>query len=231
MSPPEFICATPFPAVPAVRETGVLFQPEMARATFAGIKTQTRRLFKLPNGFSWYDELGGEAAGWMSDDTGPGWWHIEELTSPYGAVGDRIWGREAYRTIKFLDSFPPRNLALGAPIFYEASPEPDASDRPAELGKYRPGMFMCRWMSRIVRELTHIRIERLLDITEEDAIAEGIQPYRGPLRWVRYLDAITGEPIHKTARDAYLALWDHINGAGAAAANPRVWAYTFKDAT
>lgn len=46
---------------------------------------------------------------------------------------------------------------------------------------------------------------------------------------MRYLDAITGEAIHTTARDAYLALWDHINGAGSAAANPLLWAYTFKE--
>ena len=87
---------------------------------------------------------------------------------------------------------------------------------------------MPRWASRITLEITSVRVERLQDISEAEALAEGIQRYAGPLRWVRYLDAITGEAVHSAARDAFFALWIALNGQPSFNANPLVWILQFK---
>jgi hypothetical protein len=91
-----------------------------------------------------------------------------------------------------------------------------------------PLIHISRWASHTTLDVTDARVERLRDISEADALADGIQPYRGPLRWVRYLDAVTGEASHNTAREAYFALWEHLNGRGSVDANPWVWVVGFR---
>jgi hypothetical protein len=82
-------------------------------------------------------------------------------------------------------------------------------------GKWNPAMFMPRWVSRLTLLDVSIRRERLGDISEEDARAEGIVPYQGPMRWVRWLDAVTGNAEHNSACEAYIALWNHLHGPNA----------------
>ncbi len=93
---------------------------------------------------------------------------------------------------------------------------------------WKPSIHMPRAASRITLEIVSVRVERLQDVSESDAMAEGIQRYSGPLRWVRYLDVVTGEAMHNSARDAYAALWEAINGPGSWDANPWVWCISFK---
>lgn len=214
-------------------ERPILFAAPMVRAVLDDTKGQTRRVLKLqpPEGttsvaiFHHPDDRDGRPRFWSlgadpeahgaTDYLQPDW----VVTCPYGQPGDRLWVREAWAC---LDS----HIRPGSRLAFRAN-TPDG-ERIRVDAPWRPSIHMPRWASRINLEITGVRVERLKSITEADALAEGIEPYRGPLRWLRYLDAITGEPIHNTARDAYLALWDAINGAGSAATNPWVWAVTFR---
>lgn len=191
----------------ASRERPILFSGPMVRALLDGTKTQTRRVWKMPRGCSWYEGHGGEAAGMVQDDEGPAWWHVSEQRCPYGQPGDRLWVREAWRTEPALDPCPPREIAMvGAPVQYEAGPHADVLG-----GKLRPSMFMPRSLARITLVVTDVRVERLQDISEADAIAEGVEAERPD-----------------TAVGAYEWLWEAINGPGSWDANPWVWVVEFR---
>lgn len=222
----------------------IIFQPEMMLANLAGIKTQTRRLVKpqpffLTNKSKSHSiktmrgrsEKGDEFDGLYAYSTNSGGtWRAK---CPYGQPGDQLWVRENIRAEELdngLDGV--RYLADGA--FIPIEPTQEAGESWINLDHYRgkrgatvPSIHMPRWASRMLLENTGVRVERLQDISEADAMAEGIQQYKGPLRWVRFLDVITGEAVHNSARDAYAALVDSINGAGTWAANPWVWVIEF----
>jgi len=136
------------------------------------------------------------------------------------AVGDRLWVREAWRTHVSWDVDPPRGVIPAAPIWFEA--DPFEARMGLDVGKLRPSMFMPRWASRLTLTVTDVRVQRLQDISEEDAIAEGYPPAE---------QRATGGIAE--IRDAYPIawyawLWDSINGAGSWEANPWVAAYSFK---
>ena len=191
-------------------ERPILFSAPMVRAILAGTKTQTRRIWKMPRGCSWYDGHGGEAAGMVQDDEGPAWWHVSEQRCPYGKPGDRLWVREAWRTEPALDPCPPREIAMvGAPVQYEAGPHAEVLG-----GKLRPGMFMPRGLARITLVVTSVRVERLQDISRGDAMAEGC-PFPNMANAT-------------SPRDWYAALWEQINGGGSWDANPWVWVVEFR---
>jgi hypothetical protein len=91
---------------------------------------------------------------------------------PYGQVGDQLWVRETWATLGSLDSLAPCELnQKTSPLFYKT----DGEDFPMYLdkGKWRPSIFMPRWASRITLTITEVRVERLQEISEEDAFAEG----------------------------------------------------------
>ena len=142
---------------------------------------------------------------------------------PYGQVGDRLWVREAWRTSKVADELKPSNLAGGghSPIWHEA--QDDVPCHPSDFGKLRPSMFMPRWASRITLEITRVRVERLQDITEADARAEGCAP--------AWLDAYDHTTVHAhaqpTYKRGYARLWGEINGDVSWDANPWVWVLSF----
>lgn len=112
---------------------------------------------------------------------------------------------------------------------------------PRHSGKTRVSIFMPRWASRITLEVTEVRLQRLQDITEEDARAEGLTCLSKDggriFKWgIPDRDGLPGEDDDGehwqnwslTARDAYARLWDAINGAGSWASNPWVWAISFR---
>ena len=121
---------------------------------------------------------------------------------PYGEVGDRLWVREAW-------SISGKKFRPGGPVVYrESGKEPLG-------GRWRPSIHMPRAASRLMLEITEVRIQRLDDITEEDAYAEGADTgYVGP-------------GMH-TRRMGFFNLWESINGIESLDANPWVWAVTFK---
>lgn len=193
-----------------MKQTPLLYTAPMVRAQLNGTKTQTRRLVK------------GEALRWLQSGFEPSFVALPENgLSPYGYVGDMLWGREAWRAYRQFDLVKPSDLQVGSRVKFEADgmmhlgrfSEADTvgTISPA-WGKLRPSMFMPRWACRLEHTLTSVSIERLQDISEADALAEGVE------EWAK-------EIPHRfpTARELYESLWVAINGPGSWNANPYVW--------
>ncbi|TJZ75609.1 hypothetical protein [Chitiniphilus eburneus] len=206
-----------------MKERPILFSAPMVRAILDGRKTQTRRVIEPPPMM-------------VADHaTRPWQGSPEQLMSlfeqlgrkcPYGRPGDRLWVREAYRTSFQYDHIKPRDLpvartksTLAVPFWYDADLYGDLTPLHPGLGpgKYRPGMFMPRAASRILLEITAMRVERLQDISPADCIAEGYQSPPG----TRYAQE------ELATLDWYRELWESINGAGSWQANPWVWVVEF----
>ena len=210
-----------------MKESPILFSAPMVRALLAGTKTQTRRIFK-PDRMTWdangryttYAMRGGELSTTGSGPFKPSsWLHY----CPYGQPGDRLWVRETFaridgQTRPWIETDYQATYTHGDRL----------GDTLGIKKRWTPSIHMPRAASRITLEITSVRVERLQDISEAEALAEGIQRYAGPLRWVRYLDAITGDAVHSTARDAFFALWIALNGQPSFNANPLVWVLQFK---
>lgn len=187
------------------RERPILFSAPMILALLAGTKTQTRRVCKL------------DYRSAMPDD------ELRSLLAccPYGKPGDRLWVREAWGACDYFDNTAPRDLPRFAAIKYFA----DGSIIGATAGyglirKARPSIHMPRQFSRILLEITAVRVERLQDISEADAIAEGVNvhpDHHGKPRGSIY------SPVQ-----AYRDLWESINGPDAWDANPFVWVVEFR---
>ncbi len=207
----------------------ILFSAPMIRALLAGTKTQTRRTLKFQpaSGISIVRKT------IRPIDADP--YHSFERRSVYGNYageldikikrGDRLWVREAWRTLQKWDDLKPSYLGDDiSKITFEADPE--NRNKLWAFGKLRPSMFMPRWGSRLTLIVTDVRVERLQDISEIDAIGEGVQRWNGLIPYGVGLGdgSVAGG---KTAAGAYRTLWDHINGAGSWEANPWVAAYTF----
>lgn len=221
----------------------VLFSGSMVRALIAGTKVQTRRGNHLERllRFGRVTEFG------RSDTPGYDWhfrdkdmlWHDLRHTDllkylPWQS-GDRLWVRESFSGPWGCRRLPPRDWPVGAPTWYWADGEPEGG----EFTKPKPGMHMPRWASRITINVTDVRVERLQEISEEDARAEGVElapyghwkcygatptPFRGaaPTVLAHGLGVVSADAVH-----SYATLWDSINGEGEWDSNPWVAAYTF----
>jgi hypothetical protein len=189
----------------------------MVRAILDNRKSMTRRVLKPKKGATISDCVStGKTVGIASVLELP----REMLADPKYKVGDLLWVREAWRTVIGVDDLPPRDLVPGLlPVSYEA----DGKD--AQNGKLRPGMFMPRWMSRITLRVTDVKVERLQDISEADARAEGAEHL--PAETGTY-DA-NGYPIERGSyRYGFYQIWTSINGLGSWESNPWVAAYSFE---
>jgi hypothetical protein len=200
-----------------MKERPILFSALMVRAILDGRKTQTRRVLKnqpeiIKDPFPTTDEVKGVFK--FKESTGIyqclGMQNLIE-TCPYGQPGDRLWVRESWSTHACLDNKKPSELINVNSYHYWADGE-------INTGKKRPSIHMPRWASRINLEITGIRVERLQDISEDDAKAEGVSDDMGI--------------IFKTGDDTpigmYGELWESINGQGSWAFNPWVWVLEFK---
>lgn len=216
----------------------ILFSTPMVQALLAGRKTQTRRVIKPQpeinknEYFLWktnkffYGSLDGT----------PNLNMIEKC--PYGKVGDLLYVRETIVHGGY----------EGAPIAYAADGKRAPFIWPSHWKRHcRPSIHMHRWASRLTLEITDIRVERLKDISEEDAGAEGVEFFK---TGDSYGDDITyhfkdylckgihadndGEPIvyNNTFPDdaisSFKSLWSSINGKDSWEANPWVWVVEFK---
>lgn len=208
-----------------MKERQIPFKRDMVRALLANTKTQTRRLVAMPR----------SRDSFVLEDRGIGWWPFQSddgesslcndgmehpYSSPYGQPGDRLWVREAWRAHSTFDHLPPREIPQSH-VWYMADDGYKAESR------YRHAMFMPRWASRITLEVTGVRVERLQDISEADAIAEGCTQNHNGYFWGGP-HAVSGLKQMATAVDAYRDLWESINGVGSWDANPWVWVVEFK---
>ncbi len=215
-------------------ERGMIFNGEMVRAILDDRKTQTRRPIKWKQ--TRFTEIGEREDGskWpWSEDTEHAcdFWH----PCPFGAVGDRIWVRETFQGPLFdydlMDSYCKDATPFEKPEFcvYKADgvPAPEFYDADDELHCcWRPSIHMPRWASRILLEITDVRVERLNAISEEDARAEGIID-GGCLNCGEPEPCGCANP-EPDATDAFAYLWQSIYGQENWNANPWVWVIEFK---
>jgi hypothetical protein len=215
----------------------MLYQGAMIRALLADRKTQTRRLIPhaTQEAYSEYDDWCRSVSAGVP--TSRQWEREYYLAKTRIKVGDRIWVREAWRTDIKSDHIPPRDI--GHWCRYEADGATQGIMIPLMPGKLRPSMFMPRWMSRLTLTVTDIRVRRLHDISEEDAIAEGIEEVWGiidatcaggthrEINGYRYYFEGGHDEGYEDGVEAYRTLWNSINGNGSWDTNPWILAYTF----
>lgn len=232
-----------------MKERPILFSAPMVRAILDGSKTQTRRIVKLPHANplgQWKPTtIGGEDGGRTIDGKSiplqGAIWHTRTgdcIASPYGQPGGRLWVRETffafgrwetrYSEKKRRDEwhFVDMTLETGRAHLFD-DPAAGRSKRSSITPTWwkRPAIHMPRRASRILLEVTGVRVELLKDISDTDAIAEGIYLFPGEGGGYKFQ---RGEQEHDTARDAYRDLWEQINGAGSWDANPWVWVIELK---
>lgn len=170
----------------------------MVRAILAGSKTQTCRLLNTDHRMSSTGEI---------------------LRYEFGRPGDRLWVRETHALI-WPGEFPPEDMRLCSVEYRADTGAKYPGEWPADAGsnpdcpKWSPSIHMPRWASRLTLEITDVRVERLQDISEADARAEGVQPLQ--MDNGSYLPSFEG-------------LWDTLNAKRAPwSSNPWVWVISFK---
>ncbi|WP_368083075.1 hypothetical protein [Klebsiella michiganensis] len=215
-----------------MKERGMIFNGEMVRAILDGRKTQTRRIIKDctvgRDQISKFIQIEKKFIGCYPED-------VPELIReccPYGVPGDRIWVREAFRVHSRATDV--------ATLVYKASERNSWTEqthrvpvavcnKPATPEKWTPSLHMPRWASRILLEITDVRVERLNAISEEDAEAEGIDMealYDSQDCYDCIADHnMTGRP---TVTGAFKYLWQSIYGQESWNADPWVWVIEFK---
>lgn len=223
-----------------MKEHGILFSPAMVRAILAGQKTQTRRTLKSPHvedAAAWRDDGDGLWTSGVAGDYGR-MGRGETIRAPHGPVGRRLWVRETWHQCPHCERIVSyraggwRETPSGAPN--DGGDRCDDDTRPlspkCEAHGWKPSIHMPRWASRITLEVTRVRVERVGDISEEDAKAEGVNP-RDAFIVFEGVDeerARRRPDMERTHRGAFACLWDEINGAGSFASSPWVWVYDFR---
>ncbi|EPJ3207422.1 morphogenetic protein [Citrobacter freundii] len=207
-------------------ERGMIFNGEMVRAILDGRKTQTRRPVKFPfKDRNLGCELSGnELAGELSSGN--------YLNSPFGKPGDRIWVRETFQGPLFdfdqMDAYckdsAPFEKAQFCVYKADGKPAPEFFDADDNLHCcWRPSIHMPRWASRILLEITDVRVERLNAISQADAIAEGAPPSHPSI------DCVSQEyGFPDFSRSWFGQTWQYIYGEENWQANPWVWVIEFK---
>jgi hypothetical protein len=219
-----------------VREKPILFSGPMVRAILDGKKTQTRRVVKpQPAPGELIKKTKASMipdAAHLADDLFDAGVRLDlPPHCPYGQPGDRLWVREAW-TPDHADFYPHFRTCYRADggFEYERNERGEVYSSESKRWypfRWRPSIHMPRWASRLTLEITNVRVERLQEISEADAQAEGVEPGcltcgencidRGGCGWCR--------PAY---RDSFAYLWMELNGRDSWDANPWVWVIEFR---
>ncbi|CRL63104.1 MULTISPECIES: hypothetical protein [Proteus] len=209
-----------------MKERGIIFNAEMVRAILDGRKTQTRRIVKnvMPDNGMWLKKPTKTRSGTTT--------HVLDAPKynlcPLGKAGDHLWVRETWMPdaprdgtwddVEFYGckdsqlSMIPERFRKSEYCIHRASWDSD------ELVGWTPSIHMPRWASRITLEITDVRVERLNDISNDDAKSEGCWYGRGG-----------GTPDKAlTPSDQFPTLWEEIYGDGSWSSNPWVWVIEFR---
>lgn len=219
-----------------MRERPILFSAPMVQALLAGRKTQTRRTVKgdIPSEakdagvFSSpgraYD---GEWVWLDATDIDDASFIGEPFRCPYGQPGDVLWVKETFRLPAEYDHLKPTLVRDGVPVWYEADGRAEEG-----WGKTRVSLHMQRRFSRLALCITDVRVQRLNECSDADALAEGVvwstQWHGFVVPGIKHPNPDFPVLSRATAREMYAALWDTINGSGEWLANPWVWAVSFE---
>lgn len=229
-----------------MKERPIIFSPHSVQGILAGCKTQTRRVMQQPDSYSLGYMMGEKkqyaiqcGADYPDDDR-------DHRYPPHGVPGDRLWVKEPWVPVRWgsyeaYDRDHKVNEWEKPCIMYAADPvcgwhQPwDAYEK-----KWRNAMFMPRWASRLTLEITDLRVEKVQNISEVDAIAEGIiredlPPDPDNFHPPGSYGYVTGKypfpkgMIYVNAKDAYREVWDSINGKTHPwSKSPWVWVIEFK---
>lgn len=211
-----------------MKERPILFSAPMVRAILEGRKTQTRRIVKggIRPAFGMYSFPAKGGGYWLYPNA------INEILAecPYGKPGDRLWVREAF----WLEEFKGRMFRQVGPSSFH---DPQLSDmrhvmtayradwkdeKPQGRERWKPAIHMPRAVSRITLEITEVRVQRLHEISHNDALAEG----------AAFCDAgyrhLESGRVYDSPIASFRDLWERINGEQSFMNNPWIWALTFK---
>jgi hypothetical protein len=206
-----------------IKERPILFSTDMVQALLEGRKTQTRRVVKpqpqehqLPISRATILD-GSQTEVWLlqrEDAT-----KKEVIKCPYGQPGDVLWVRESFASIDY-----------GTKTRYAFKADDSLIK---DQFKWKPSIHMPKSAARIWLKVTDVRVERVQDISAEDAMAEGLEFYcrenEDPLKHGLWKDYHSGRKIHLTAYASFLSLWETIHGVPTASnANPWVWVVNFE---
>ncbi|MFU5901821.1 hypothetical protein ACM7UC_22795 [Pseudomonas aeruginosa] len=233
-----------------MKERPILFTGPMVRALLEGRKTATRRIAKPVK----HPDLGNiYAPGALVLEREPQ--HVIDRACPYGQPGDRLWVRETWGVISntwdergnMVDwtpdrpATPIRDLPFGSG--YYSGHAIYAADGPMEWAgdddgggesrsAWKPSIHMPRAISRILLEITAVRVERLQDITDDQAEAEGVERPEN-ITNVDVWDGAERELFNamNQPRARFRRLWSDINGSESWDSNPWVWVVEFKRVT
>jgi hypothetical protein len=217
--------------VSTTKERPILFSGPMVRAILDGRKRQTRRVVKSQppewaicaeehmDGWFFHDKHGDTEDLWFYPD-----YESAGLQCPQGKPGDRLWVRETFRAWREIGERGGEWDLCEGPLVPEFPGDAFdyAADHVGSRFPWRPSVHMPRWASRITLEITGMRVERLHELSEADALAEGCEARRSN-------DGYDIDPFHDmSASDSFAELWESINGPCSWAANPWVWVIEFK---
>ena len=184
----------------------ILFSTPMVQSILEGRKTQTRRVVKHQP-----SEKGGLA---FNDGEHP------QMKCPYGEIGDVIWVRETMIYNKNSETFWPVADGYSKSVC-------EKTGKTFEYEKTIPAIYMPEQACRLFLKITDIRVERLQEITEEDAIAEGVDKY-GIQDNFAYKDYVNSKSSYGQAKNSFMSLWYLINGVESWMTNPWVWVISFE---
>lgn len=205
-----------------MKHRAITFTPALYPKVQDGTKDVTRRMADL-------NKVNENPDDWTVIYSGEGYWtftckhdgKILRIKSRYGVAGDLLYVKEAWMK---------NPLPTGWPYFYKADADEDFTK--PEYEKWKSPMFMPKSAARLWLEVVSIRPERLQDITEEDAIREGIEPLRHKMVgdcWRKYGKLEQGQaPYTLRPINSFESLWDSIYGEGAWESNPWVWRVEFR---
>lgn len=194
-------------------ERPIIFNDAMARAILSGAKTETRR----------------PVCRSLDETTAR---EIASRKRPFGKPGDTLWVREAWRP-EHLDTSVEYRADKGAKWFdasmMRTSDYDDAVRWSKKLagGLWAPSIHMPRWAARTVLDVLEVRVERLQDMTEEDARAEGFAPFKHIDIDQPFGDDWRTNRTHPCTL-AFASAWDGIYPTMRWSANPWVWVVRFK---
>jgi hypothetical protein len=210
-----------------MKTKSILFNSEMVRAILDGRKTQTRRVVNLKKYPQYPDNLDSLFAIFERFPNQNG--------CPFGQIGDRLYVRESFTYWEddefggdYLEYRTGHRRSLGEWEY----PHPIYDHCIGRFGKWTPSIHAPRWASRITLEITGVRVERLQDISEEDAIAEGIEFQIALSTWYRdYLAKVPNGDFmgFDDAKNSFKSLWQSVYSNWDA--NPWVWVVEFSPLT
>lgn len=198
----------------------IIFSAPMIRALLDGRKTMTRRIVKpqpVQNSAGLWVINYGPSVGFSqiaADDVNEDFVLRRKMPC---VAGDRLWVREKWAAH---DAITIKRKTLGEMHYWADYPSPLEGD-----GRWRPSIHMPRWASRLTLTVTDLRVERLQDISEHDAVAEGLTLVTAPNGHITY--QVPELLLGQTASRAYRLLWETLHGPDAWEANPWVCAISF----